>query len=441
MKKLYTTLTVIGLILLGGSVLLTSQESSDPTPQVGPRAVQPTPLAKGEIFASPNANPNSKSCSKSDPCTLDRAIMMLNSQKRKNVLFLRGGRYQLNKIIHSKPFINKKSGAKKLKSCQKRCQKCPKEYRNSKHFTLKRSGSEERPIIIESYPNEWAVLDGGNHSIEDIKNETSMVSMGFEINRNIKELDNIHHLYIRRLEITGMRTYGLRIRGSHNRVEGCKIHHNFLEGISIAPKNFKALRNQTSFNIITDNQVYNNSDAGLSCYEGPNDYNQGEHADGISITAGEHNLIAHNESYNNSDDGIDTFNSNYSKVHYNSIHHNGKGKKGNGNGLKTGGCNKKWEKQGKCKHTEVGLSTESLHNVAYNNKKSGFASNSGTQPIFKFNRAYDNGKYGFHVDEKSILESNIAHDNARPPKKVVPQTQKNNSWQKNNSSKKSTQQP
>ena len=257
-----------------------------------------------------------------------------------------------------------------------------------------------------------------------------MVSMGFEINREIKELKNISFVYIRRLEVKGVRTYGIRIRGDHNKVEGCLIHHNFLEGISIAPKNFNQLRNQTSFNEILDNKVFNNSDANLTCTQGPYDYDEGEHADGISITAGEHNVIAHNEVYNNADDGIDTFQSNYSKVQYNLIHHNGHGTKGNGNGIKTGGCNLQAQEKKKCHPSKTGLKTLTSHNIAYENKKSGFASNSGTNPIFKFNTAYNNGKYGFHVDEKSLLESNIAYENKLPPKKILPAMHKNNSWQK-----------
>jgi len=358
---------------------------------------------------------------------------MLNENKEsKNILFLRGGLYKLNEIIKNRQFINDTTADTKLIKCRKKCKECPQSYKKEKHLQIKRSGTAFHPIIIESYPNEWAILDGGNASADDIKNEKSMVAMGFEINRDIKALKNISFVQIRRLEIKGARTYGIRIRGDHNKVEGSLIHHNFLEGISIAPKNFNELRNQTSFNEILDNKVFNNSDAALTCSEGPSDYDQGEHADGISITAGEHNIIAHNEVYANADDGIDTFNANYSLVQDNLIHHNGHGAKGNGNGLKAGGCNPIQEKKGKCKHAEVGLETLASHNIAYANKKSGFTSNYGARPTFKFNTAYDNGKYGFHVGSESLLESNIAYKNELPPKKVIPSLHKENSWQKKN---------
>lgn len=427
------TIILFMILLIIITILLSIGSTAKDNVTIGAREVEATALNKGQIFASPTANKNNKTCTKQQPCTLENAIILLNeNREHKNILFLRGGIYKLNEIIENKQFINTSSANKKLKKCHKKCHSCPKSYKADKHLTIKRSGTALNPIIIESYPNEWAILDGGNNSVDDVKNERSMVAMGFEINRNIKEQKNISFVYIRRLEIKGVRTYGVRIRGDHNKVEGCRIHHNFLEGISIAPKNFKKLHKQTSFNKILDNRVFNNSDAVLTCREGPNDYDQGEEADGISITAGEYNIINHNEVYNNSDDGIDTFNSNYSKVQYNLVHHNGLGKKGNGNGIKAGGCNAIAEKAKRCSHLKVGLQTLSTHNISYENKKSGFASNSGTNPIFKFNTAYKNGKYGFHVDEKSILESNIAYENQLPPKKILPAIHKNNSWQKKN---------
>ncbi len=427
--------TIILFILspLAIAALLSIGSSAENKITIGPRTVKATPLEKGQIFASTTASSKNKRCTERQPCTLENAIIMLNENKEsKNILFLRGGLYKLNEIIKNRKFINDTTADTKLIKCKKRCKECPQGYKKDKHLKIKRSGTALHPIIIESYPNEWAVLDGGNASADDIKNEKSMVAMGFEINRDIKELKNISFVYIRRLEIKGVRTYGVRIRGDHNKVEGCHIHHNFLEGISIAPKNFQELHTQTSFNIILDNKIFNNSDAELGCKEGPYDYDQGEHADGISITAGEHNVIAHNEVYANADDGIDTFQSNYSKVQYNLIYHNGHGLKGNGNGVKTGGCNLQAEEKNKCHHLEMGLETLTSHNIAYENKKSGFASNSGTNPIFKFNTAYKNGKYGFHVDEKSLLESNIAYENKLPPKKILPAMHKDNSWQKKN---------
>jgi parallel beta-helix repeat protein len=399
--------------------------------KIGTREVPSTPLTHGEIFAAPNANSNNRTCTKDAPCTLERAVILLNTNREnRNVLFLRGGTYPLNKIIQNSTFIDEESKRKKASQCKELCGECLPSYKEDKYLQIKRSGTEESPIIIESYPGEWAILDGENSSTEMVKNQSSMVSIGVEINRNLTEKENIHHVYIRKLEIKGARRYGIRIRGDHNRVEGCKIHHNFLEGISIAPKNFTNLRNQTSFNTISDNRIHHNSDANLFCKDGAIDYLDGEQADGISITAGAYNTIEHNEVYSNSDDGIDTYYGNYTKVRYNLVHHNGRGENGNGNGIKTGGCTQKDAQSNKCDPTRFGLKTNTTHNISYENIKSGFTSNSGTNPIFKYNTAYKNRKYGFHLGEDSEVIANVALENQLPPKKIASHNHKDNSWQK-----------
>ena len=425
----YKDLTFMKLYHFSTLLILLTIASMAET-KIGIRDVVATPLSQGKIFASPSANQNNKSCTKDAPCNLERAIRMINRDKQKNVLFLRGGTYQLNTIIQNQTFIDEQSSIKKLSRCQELCDSCLPSYKSDKYLQIRRSGSEENPIIIESYPGEWAVLDGGNNSTTMIKDQSSMVSIGLEINRDLTQKENIQYVYIRKLEIKGVRRYGIRIRGDHNKVEGCKIHHNFLEGISIAPKNFKDLRNQTSFNTISDNRIHHNSDANLFCKDGAIDYRDGEQADGISIATGAYNTIEHNEVYSNSDDGIDTYYGNYSKIRYNRVHHNGRGENGNGNGIKTGGCTQEAAQKNKCNPERLGLKTNTTHNISYEYVKSGFSSNSGTHPIFKYNTAYKNGKYGFHVAEDSQVESNFALENQLAPKKIESQNHSNNSWQK-----------
>lgn len=322
--------------------------------------VQHTDEEKGNLFASSNGKGNG--CQKQNPCTLETAI---NKLKAGSVLFLRGGTYNLVKGLD-----------------------------------ISQSGTAENPIIVESYPGEVAILDGGNRSADDIRHRDNFTRFGIRI-------DHAEHVKIRKLEIRGMSLSGISMSGRHNVVEGCKVHGNFLVGIQ--------LNNNGAFNTVINNIVHNNSDVGLNPEDdrtGFRQYGNGGNADGIQVVDGNNHRVYHNLVFENSDDGIDTWQSDDSEVKFNVSHHNGLGG-GNGNGIKAGGNGQ-------------GENSVIEHNIAYENKSKGFDYNKGINVTFRYNTSFKN-RVGFTGSESTLFEFNIAYKNGVDFYGIG--EQRSNSWQ------------
>ncbi len=338
-----------------------SNSSSSTSTTIGPRTVTPTPLSQGNMFAAPNGTGDGSSAD--NPTDIYTALTHLTST---TVLFLRGGTYAINQHL----------------------------------LFNSAAGTASQPIIIESYPGEHAILDG-NYNAN---------ACGLEL-----RYDN-DYIAIRNIEIKGMVDHGILIRGSHVTVEGCKIHDNQLSGIHIMDGvNGGTAPFAEGYNIIRDNIVYSNSDAGLS---GGN-YNDGNNADGIAISSGKFNEVYNNEVYGNSDDGIDCWHSNDTTISYNLVHGNGLAA-GDGNGIKTGG------EIGT--NPTTGLRAYAHHNISYNNRSDGFDLNAGTDVTWEYNTSYNNSGRGYNnITNDTIVRYNIASGNG-----ISPQTQANttdNSWQ------------
>ena len=335
---------------------------------IGASSTEATALYKGSLFASPSGN--GSSCSKEKPCRITEAFSKLDAG---DVLFLRGGTYILSRPLSVDSWATK-----------------------------------DEPIIIESYPGELAILDGQNRTVSDVENWR--YSSG---EAAIRVLSN--HVSIRNIEIKGMREKGIQLFGSHNTIEGCNIHHNFLSGIEIwdKKKRYNAPY-ERGYNHVINNRVHHNSDVGL--YEG--DFRNGNNADGITIPSGKHNIVEYNTVYANSDDGIDTWRSNDSVVRYNISYDNGRGD-GDGNGFKAGGNLDRYSKNG--------LRTVMKHNISYNNTERGFDVNSGKHVTFEYNTAYRNGANGFTSLDNTSVKYNIAVSNAK--ESYVHDGHESNSWQ------------
>ncbi len=324
-------------------------------------------------------------CTLKNPCALYHALTKL---KAGSTLYLRGGLYNLNKSL-----------------------KVP------------ISGTKTVPIMIASYPNEQAILNG-NQSKNSLKE-------GGEIIRNGIHLQGREYISIKNLEITHMGARGINILySSHITVEGCKIHDNFLSGITIYGGNFDAPYKpyKYGYNTLKDNIIYNNSDAGLSLLQKDKEghtysYEEGDNADGISVSSGKYNRIIHNTVYANADDGIDLWRSNNSYVAYNMVYDNGRGRGGNGNGIKAGGNrhfdNKEDSPNGKLAIVE--------HNIAFKNKRIGFDINSGKKVTYQYNTAWENGAEGFTSYDDTMVKNNLAVGNAK--RTIIKAKHKNNSWQ------------
>jgi len=340
---------------------------------IGAKDVASTPLQKGTLFVSVDGD--GELCSQRKPCKIDTAFSKL---KAGDVLFLRGGVYKIDKTLR-----------------------------------LSHSGEKEKPIIIESYPGEWAIVDGGRKSAQSVAERWSDRINGILLDSQKA------YVYIRRLESRYMGGSGISIQGSHNIVEGCIVHHNFSAGIGVYGGEWHedspdfVLPYKRGYNIIRNNIVYANSDVGLHASSG-----DGGNADGIWIGSGRFNRVEHNSVYGNSDDGIDTWRSNDTYVGYNRVFKNGLAQ-GDGNGIKAGGNLNKNAGNGQRAVVE--------HNLVYDNRANGVDYNAGRFDIFRYNTAYRNGGLGFRAQETTVMY-NIAVENAIAQKRSFG---KENSWNKN----------
>ena len=340
---------------------------------MGARPVQSTPLSKGNLFASVNGNGDCRS--KESPCNIFTAFSRLEPG---SVLFLRGGTYSI---------VNNQ-------------------------LSPATSGTKDNPIIIESYPGETAILEGAFKSREDVNNIRT---------KAIRLAETHEYISIRKLEIKSMGWEGIAVFGSHNTVEGCRLHHNMFPGVGINggewQENFY-IKYTRGYNIVRDNIIHNNSDAWFPT--------NGGNADGIGILSGKENKVVHNTVYSNSDDGIDTWRSNNAYVAYNLVYDNGKAS-GDGNGIKAGG------------NTEIAYDENNLpngkramveYNISFKNKRRGFNFNSGKEVTFQYNTSWKNGTYGYTSEDDTIVKNNIASEN-NPIELKANHT--GNSWQRQGS--------
>jgi len=347
---------------------------------VGAKNIQSTPISKGTIFISTEGN--GTNCTEIEPCALNVLDMYSKNRikiKAGDVLFFRGGTYKYAM-----------NGVKRV---------------------YLPGGTKDKPIIYESYPNEIAIFDGSLLSRED-NNKKEWREGRLELREN--------HTILRKIEIKNMPRYGLRVYGNYNIVEGCSIHGNGLSGIQIHnyKDNFSQKDTGGSHNTIRNNIIYNNSDVGLL----HNIYNDGDNADGITIHSGIKNIIAYNTIYDNSDDGIDTWKSMNTIVEYNFTYNQGKGKKGNGNGIKLGGAEKK---------SPLGSNNIARYNISHSNRNSGITTNTGKNVLIEYNSVYNNKKFGYTLENDTRLNNNVSFKNG--DKHVGwdnGSEQTNNSWQK-----------
>jgi parallel beta-helix repeat protein len=317
---------------------ISNQKVKD-TAVIGKRVVTSTSLQKATHFAAVDGS--GSRCTNKEPCSIETAFSTI---KAGDVLFLRGGVYKLDRTLR-----------------------------------LQHSGEKNRPIVIESYPDEWAVLDGGRTTPQSVASSWNNKLNGIKLDSK-KE-----YIHIRKLEVKNMGGSGIAVQGSYSIVEGCKVHHNFSAGVAIYGGEWHEDRPnyvipyKRGYNIIRDNEIYANSDVGLHGSSG-----DGGNADGIWVGSGKFNKIEHNRVYKNSDDGIDTWRSNDTYVAYNIVFENGLAE-GDGNGIKAGGNLNKDAKNGRRAIVE--------HNIVYNNRAVGVDYNAGRFDIFRYNTAYHIGSF------------------------------------------------
>jgi hypothetical protein len=285
----------------------------------------------GTLFADPDGS--GSACTEVSPCDLWTATDQAVSG---DVVFLRGGVYGVDRDL-----------------------------------TFTGRGTDLSPPVFESYPGEWAILDGS--------------ALGPEDEIWIRVVDD--PVVIRLLEIRYMPMAGISVRSSDHVLEGLEVHHCLLTGIQVHESYKKPLSNR---NLIRDCVVHDNSGVGLFDPK----FGDGGNSDGIAIASGTENRVEHCLVYGNSDDGIDTWRSENTYIGYSIVHGSGLGS-GNGMGIKAGG-------------TPPARGTLVEHNLSYANLRTGFDYNSGAQVRFLYNTSWGNGDYGFYGGEDTHIAKNIA---------------------------------
>lgn len=321
---------------------------------IGPQKIITTPIKEGTLFVSPEG---AGDCTQENPCSINTAK---NKAEPGSVIFLSGGIY----------FIDE-SG-----------------------LELEADGTPTTKIIFESLPGEQAIFDGS--SLPEGNSTVVTLSGNWNILRN--------------LTFRNFPENGVRITGNYNLADGITAYDNKSSGIHIWGTYDYPYGAAGSWNTIQNSTCYANSDAGLM--GGP--YNDGDNADGISVSSGEGNRIINNLTYGNSDDGIDVWRSTNSVIAQNIAHSNGKGGSGNGNGIKAGGA-------------APGEGAVVFKNIAYNNRSTGFDHNSSPRVSFYNNTSYGNHR-GFVVGDDNTVINNISYED----EEVIAGRAKNmtnNSWQ------------
>ena len=211
---------------------------------------------------------------------------------------------------------------------------------------IKNSGTAEAPITITAYENEQPIFDF-EQQLLDCNRDRSKVG-----DRGVLLTGNYWHLY--GLHIMHAADNGLKLEGSHNRIERCEFSYNLDSGLQMGfGHNFSdsglGSKNDGSFcayNDIIDCDSHHNCDY---------DSNYGSDADGFACKMhnGEGNRFIRCRAWRNGDDAWDLYETDFSVTLIECwAWHSGKaedhtwvydyfnqgpGFSGNGNGIKLGG--------------------------------------------------------------------------------------------------------
>lgn len=243
-----------------------------------------------------------------------------------------------------------------------------KEYVDSSAF--RRSGRPGRPITIESYPGERAVIDGGKVSWSEDRSITNPTLF------KVKEVD---YYEIRNLTFRNSAGRSLYLEGDHHVVEGVVSYGNHSDGVYVSGN---------------DNLL-----VGIISFDNYSEQNGGDSADGIKIAKGDGNVVRDCRLYRNSDDGLDIIYTTNTLVERCVAFENGRGRTGNGIGFKLSG-------QGIHNSGNV-----ARYNVAYRNRQNNFDSNGGGGVTMLNNTSWDAGQRGFVLKASDKDTPNVGRNN------------------------------
>ncbi|MCD6499814.1 MAG: right-handed parallel beta-helix repeat-containing protein [Deltaproteobacteria bacterium] len=228
-------------------------------------------------------------------------------------------------------------------------------------------GTEDQPIVWRAYPGEHVIFDGAQSTVP-----TGLFS-----------LRSVEWVVVRDFEFHGSIRIGVALQHCKDVVlENIYSHDNDGSGIGCVDVQ------RVSFRFITTSDNFDTA-------------GEGGNADGIAISSGSNNRFFRCVAHDNSDDGFDTWESSGNELVECVAYRNGKGAQGDGNGFKNGGGS-------------AGGGNSIHHCIAFQNRTSGFASNtgSGNDPNTYFNNTgWNNGERGdfWLVNIAHVAKNNLAH--------------------------------
>ena len=264
------------------------------------------------------------------------------------------------------------------------------------------NGTKDKPIIIESYPGEWAIFDGSKlpngktfRPEDGPSNPQQPMLLYLPVN----------HYIVRNMEFRN--SVGAAVvtnpsliagRGNYNTFSNLVLHDNHGNGLAAHGVNYKSDNGKYISRSVTGNVAEY-----IISHHNQSIRNGGDSADGIKMSNATKGVIRNSQLYKNSDDGIDFYGSQNMLIESSSAWLNGHfwkdgdkdpystngmkdAKKGDGQGFKMGGGNNEPNRNA---NNEVRLS------FAWQNKGHGFAYNGEGGIIFKNNTSWNNDGGGF----------------------------------------------
>jgi len=228
---------------------------------------------------------------------------------------------------------------------------------NGGHLNFSGTGTAVAPITFESYPGEWAVINGDHMA----RQYDAQILISGDFNQ------------LRRLEIAWAPIHSsLAVWGDNNLVEGVYLHNGYGTGIN----NTQNASNNTYRHCAVVDVTDTTAGGG------------GGNADGIQISQGTGAIVQNCSVDGSSDDGFDAWDSS-GGVFINCIAQNCGHRSGDGGGFKLGGA--------------TGSNNKAINCIAANNNGAGFNNNTASGGEYINCTSYNNGDYAFKNTESDSV--------------------------------------
>ncbi|HEX7003909.1 MAG TPA: right-handed parallel beta-helix repeat-containing protein [Trueperaceae bacterium] len=273
-------------------------------------------------------------------------------------------------------------------------------------------GTAEKPIVIESFPGELAIIDGSRRpdgSRFEFEDGPDRMQRPYLLHLPV------NHYIVRNLEFRNSVGSGLAVTastdedtGNHNLLSHLHLHHNHGNGLTASG----LMRDDGDIYVTGNVAEY------IVSHNNGSTRNGGNSADGIKMSYARDGVISHSLLYKNSDDGMDFYGSTDMLVDRSLAWLNGyffrdgdsdpfsdefayEAPTGNGMGFKMGSS-----PSGRNSGNRISNS------IAWENKRFGFTFNSAGGVTFVNNTSWKNGSGGFAARcfGTTVLRNNLSFD-------------------------------